>query len=505
MQSLYELIDTNETQLTQKVIAYLKERGYVQYTSTLVEAWRISIAGISNIILSLLNKSENIPELSPEIEYAGDETISFGIQEARLHRSRGINYTMFLGGFKYYRQAYYDLIMENGFERKYENYCIAFVNRCFDQIELGFSAEWLNLKENNYIRDLQLMNMAMTNEKNKYLTIFESCPVPIIILDNDCNIENLNFEAAKLFQDSIVPGSGYYGGEFRNKYFPWFSNELSLFVNNSQKQTSFETSLETNTGKRHFQVMFTRMLDISDKFKGTIVIIHEITARKIMEKEMARLGRLELVGQMAAGIGHEIRNPMTTVRGFIQMLSSKDQHLKHQELFDLMIQELDRCNSIITEFLSLAKNKKVNLENHNLNDIIEAILPLLRSEANNREIAIIFNKENIPDLPLDQKEIRQLVINLATNGLQAMDTKGILTIKTYEKDSHVILLIEDQGVGIPLELVDKIGTPFFTTKHDGVGLGLAICHSIAARHQASLEFATGAMGTTFTVGFKVNC
>lgn len=504
MQSLYDLIENNEIQLTKKVITHLKDRGYVQYTSTLMEAWRLSISGISNIILSLLKKSEKIPELAPNIDYAEDEIFSFGILEAGLHRNRGIDYIMFVGSFKYYRQAYNDLIMENCFEKEYEYYCLVFVNRCFDRIELGFLSEWLNLKENDYIRDLQTMNRAMTNEKNKYLTIFESCSIPIVILDNDCNIDNLNFEAAQLFQDAIIPGSGYYGGDFHNKYFSWFSNELSLFANNSQKQFRFETSLATKKGKKHFQVMFTRMLDVSDKFKGTIVTLHDITERKLIEKEMARLGRLELIGQMAAGIGHEIRNPMTTVRGFLQMLSSKDQHIRHRESFELMIQELDRCNSIITEYLSLAKNKRVNLKPLNLNAVIGAILPLLVSEANNREITIFFNKENVPDLLLDEKEIRQLIINLVNNGLQAMDSKGILSIRTCVEKSHVILSIEDQGTGIPSELIDKIGTPFVTTKTDGVGLGLAICHSITARHQALLDFSTGANGTTFFVRFKIS-
>lgn len=504
MQALYDLIENNEIELTQKVITYLKERGYVQNTSTLMEAWRLSIFGISNIILSLLKTSEKIPELEPDINYAENEVFSFGISEARLHRNRGIDYVMFAGSFKYYRQAYCDLIVENCFEKEYEDYCLAFVNRCFDQIELGFSTEWLNLKEADYIEDLQTANRAMTNEKNKYLTIFESYSIPIVILDNDCNIDSLNFAAAQLFQDTIIPGSSYYGSVLRNKPFSWFSHELSLFVNNSQKQFGFETSLATKKGKKNFQVIFTRMLDVSDKFKGTIITLHDITERKIMEKEMARLGRLELIGQMAAGIGHEIRNPMTTVRGFLQMLSSKDQHKRHKELFELLIQELDRCNSIITEYLSLAKNKRVNLQTNNLNTIIEAILPLLKSDANKRENVILFNKENIPDLLLDEKEIRQLIINLVNNGLQAMDSKGILTIRTHVNNRHVILSIEDQGKGIPPELIDKIGNPFITTKTDGVGLGLAICHSIVARHKALLDFSTGTNGTTFFVRFKIN-
>ncbi len=503
MQPLYDLIENNEAQLTEKVISYLENAGYLQYTATLMEAWRISISGISNIILSSLKLSERVPELSPDTNYAEDEIYSFGILEAKLHRVRGISYTMFAGSFKYYRQAYCDLIIESCLKKEIEYYCLAFVNRCFDRIELGFSSEWLNLKDDEYIRDLQKMNIALTNEKNKYLTIFESYSIPIVILEYDCHIDNLNFEAAQLFNDSIKPGVGYYGGEFRGAYFSWFSDELRHFINNDLKKFWFETSLDTKKGTRHFHVMFAQMLDVGNTSKKTIITLNDITERKIIEKEMARMGNLELIGQMAAGIGHEIRNPMTTVRGFLQMLSSKEQHVRHRESFDLMIQELDRCNSIISEYLSLAKNKKVNLENCCLNSIIEAILPLIISEANSREITIVFKKETIPELLLDQKEIRQLIFNLVNNGLQAMDNKGTLTISTYSNQNEVALSIEDQGTGISSELIDKIGTPFVTTKTNGVGLGLAICHSIVARHRASLNFSTGANGTTFFVRFKI--
>lgn len=501
MQSLHDLISINETKLTQKVIAYLKDKGYVEYTSTLMEAWRMSITGISKIILSLSKKSESIPEIGPNTDYTKDEVFSFAIREARLHRNRGTNYNLFFGAFKYYRQTYNDLILEQGFEKQYENYCLNFVNRCFDWIELGFSSEWLTLKEKDYIDDLQESNRTMTNEKNKYLTIFESCSVPIVILDNDCYIDNLNFKAAQLFMDTIIPGSGYYGGEFRNIYFSWFSRELAVFVNNSQKQFSFETSLDTKEGKKHFQVMFNRMLDVTDKFKGTIVTLHDITELKMMEKEMARLGRLELIGEMAAGIGHEIRNPMTTVRGFLQLISSKQENKGYQDVFRLMIEELDRANSIISEYLTMSKDKHVTLEKHNLNHIIEKIFPLIRADS--LKIGRNINKhlQEIPDLLLDEKEIRQLILNLTRNGLEAMTEGKNLTIATYMEDSEVVLAVKDEGNGIGPEVLDKLGTPFFTTKDNGTGLGLAVCYSIAKRHKARIDFKTSSEGTIFCVKF----
>jgi PAS domain S-box-containing protein len=226
-----------------------------------------------------------------------------------------------------------------------------------------------------------------------------------------------------------------------------------------------------------------------------------ITERKQMEKEIARLDKLNLVGEMAAGIGHEIRNPMTTVRGFLQLLASKEECVKYKEYFDLMIEELDRANSIITEYLSLAKNKPVSLRLANLNSILATIFPLIQADVLKRNNDVKMEIKDIPDLILDENEIRQLILNLVRNSLEAMPSGGNLTIKTFQDKDFVVLEVQDEGSGIPLELLDKIGTPFFTTKDEGTGLGLAVCFSIAARHNASIEVNTDSSGTVFSVKF----
>lgn len=241
--------------------------------------------------------------------------------------------------------------------------------------------------------------------------------------------------------------------------------------------------------------------------EGTIThflrVSEDITESKRIEKELVRLDRLNLVGEMAAGLGHEIRNPMTSVRGFLQLLSSKKECLIYKDYFVLMIDELDRANSIITEYLSMAKNKAIVLEIKSLNSILETIQPLIASDATKSDKKVAFILQEMPSMLLDEKEIKQLLLNLARNGLEAMHPGGILTIKTYTEDTEAILAVQDQGNGITPEVLEKIGTPFFTTKDTGTGLGLAVCYSIAARHSASLKVETGPGGTTFYVRFKL--
>lgn len=233
-------------------------------------------------------------------------------------------------------------------------------------------------------------------------------------------------------------------------------------------------------------------------------ILTDITDRKEMEIEMLRLDRLGLVGEMAASIGHEIRNPMTTVRGFLQILKDNKKYVEEQEVFDLMIEEMDRANSIITEFLSLAKNKMVELKPLNLKTVLTNMIPLVQANAVIQDQNIKLAMEEVSDLLLDEKEIRQLVINLVYNALEAMPAGKNVTIRTFADHEQVVLSVQDQGSGIDHDLLEKLGTPFFTTKERGTGLGLAICYGIATRHKAKIDIETSPSGTTFLVRFPID-
>ncbi|PGT14271.1 GAF domain-containing sensor histidine kinase [Bacillus cereus] len=236
---------------------------------------------------------------------------------------------------------------------------------------------------------------------------------------------------------------------------------------------------------------------------GICCIFKNITEKKQYEQELKRLSNIELIGQMAAGISHEIRNPMTTVRGFLQLLKEEHNYEQHNKYFNLMIEELDRANSIITEFLSMGNTRKSDLQMLGLNSIIHDIMPLIEIDAYNQNKYIQVDTNDIPELLLNRNEIRQLLINLYRNGLEAMSTGKVLTISTYkEMQNCVVLAVRDQGKGIRPEVLEKLGTPFYTTKDNGTGLGLGVCYAIAARHNAKIEIQTGSEGTTFLVKFN---
>ena len=224
---------------------------------------------------------------------------------------------------------------------------------------------------------------------------------------------------------------------------------------------------------------------------------------RMLEGKMARQDRLNLMGQMAAGIGHEIRNPMTTVRGYLQLLGMKPEYADRKPTFALMISELDRANAIITEFLSLAQTKRTEQKCRDLNDLLSNIYPLIEADALTQNKQISFIPGEIPNVELNGNEITQLVLNLARNGLEAMLERGCLIVKSYVDDGKVVLAIADEGCGIPPENLRKLGTPFFTTKDSGTGLGLATCYNIVESHNAKMAIDSSSKGTTFYISFPI--
>ncbi|TWH46594.1 PAS domain-containing sensor histidine kinase [Sporomusa sp. KB1] len=264
---------------------------------------------------------------------------------------------------------------------------------------------------------------------------------------------------------------------------------------------NMEITLMTKAGQIR-SALFSAEKIVVDGDTQILGMATDVTDAKLMKSEMMRLDGLDLVGQMAAGISHEVRNPMTTVRGFLQMLLKKEECKPYQEYFELMITELDRANSIISEFLAVVKNKPSCHVETDLNTIIKAIEPLLATAAVASGSTVVLELGKIRCLLLDDKEIRQLLLNLVRNGLEAMEQPGVVTVRTYEEEDQVVLAIQDQGIGIPPQILAKLGTPFLTSKNNGTGLGLTVCYGIVERHKGKIEVATGAEGTTFYIRFS---
>lgn len=338
-------------------------------------------------------------------------------------------------------------------------------------------------------------------------SVFESIQDGIAILDCQLNIIKLNHTMEKWFAEDMPQKIG-------NRCHKVFHGQNEACKNCATNKTlaTGEASSEIIATKDKqgnienlYEILVYPLFDKSvNEIRGVIQFFRDITESQKMKQEMERFERLNLIGKMAASLGHEIRNPMTTVRGFLQLIMSKNVDGPYNEQFSLMIDELDRANSIISEFLFLANNRTLNLVEKNINNIVHAMTPLIKADANISDVIVQIDTKELPNILLDEKEIRQIILNLVRNGLEAMPGGGSITISTHYTGSEVILAVKDEGSGIPQEYMEKLGTPFFTTKEQGTGLGLAVCFSIATRHDAVIDIDTGPNGTTFYIKFKVD-
>jgi len=279
--------------------------------------------------------------------------------------------------------------------------------------------------------------------------------------------------------------------------------KLVQAVRESGSVRNMEIQLCAKDGKIIDGLVSSERIDLNNE-PCMISVFTDMTEQKRLSQEMARIEQMNIVGEIAASIGHEIRNPITSVRGFLQYFNGIEAMEDYQEFFGIMIEELDRANQIITEFLSLAKNKRIDLRSHNLNHIIIAITPLIRVDTLNQEKYLNIVMQEIPDILLDENEIRQLILNLIFNGLDAMEKGKTIHLQTAidEETDEILLIVQDEGTGISHDILPHIFTPFFTTKESGTGLGLAVCYSIAVRHQAFIQVETLGEGTRFTIRFK---
>lgn len=239
---------------------------------------------------------------------------------------------------------------------------------------------------------------------------------------------------------------------------------------------------------------------------GAMWLYQDITEQRKYEREVAKAELLAAVSELAAGTAHEIRNPLTTVRGFIQLLSSK--HANEKDYYELMLKELDRANKIIGDFLALAKPRANEMGLCSINHLIEDILLLVESQANLHDIGVVKDLSgDIPLICLQPDQIKQVFLNLIRNSVQAMPDRGLLYISTKLSDQgdFVLMEIKDTGVGIPADRMAKLFVPFFSTKTDGSGLGLTISYRIVKNHGGDIQVESEeGKGTVFRVSFPVS-
>jgi two-component system sensor histidine kinase HydH len=241
---------------------------------------------------------------------------------------------------------------------------------------------------------------------------------------------------------------------------------------------------------------------------GSVLLLRDLREIRDLQEKVRRGERLASLGRLAAGVAHEVRNPLSSIRGFAQYFRNRFKDQKEElEYASIMVKEVDRLNRVITELLDFARPKEPHREPHSLENIFDHSLRLLQPELAKKRVAV--ERDFEPHLPLvrvDRDQISQAILNLLLNSLESIDAGGKIRIGLGKIDSSPWLqvAISDTGRGIPREDLSRVFEPFFSTKRKGTGLGLAIVHQIVESHggEVQVESKEGE-GTTFRITLPV--
>jgi two-component system, sporulation sensor kinase E len=267
------------------------------------------------------------------------------------------------------------------------------------------------------------------------------------------------------------------------------ANEVMEKVKRGIPVSAFENVCQTKDGRMiDVSTTISGILDERDQLVAYASISRDITERRNTDELLRRSEKLSIVGQLAAGVAHEIRNPLTTLRGFVQLQHAKAKG--NQQHLDIMLSELDRINFIVSEFLILAKPQAINFQKRDIVYILQDIISLLASQANLNNIQFLFDcAPHIPLINCEENQLKQVFINIIKNGMESMPNGGEITIQVGNLASDdVMVRVVDQGCGISEDQLARLGEPFYTNKETGTGLGLMVSQQIIANHKGSMHF-----------------
>jgi PAS domain S-box-containing protein len=328
----------------------------------------------------------------------------------------------------------------------------------------------------------------------------------LVTVDAEGNVTSYNRASETLLGHSFQPGDCLTPGSA-----PPTLRELAAILKETwENQTPIphrELSFPLRSGDTvPLKVSTSLLRDETGKPNGVISILEDLSELRVLEEERHRQDRLALLGQMAAQVAHEIRNPLVTIGLGIQYLEKGlEPDSPRRQAVQRITRQLDRLEQTVNEFLSFSKPPSMRFERHSLAEVVDSAIEIFNDHLQEHKITL--SKEHAPDLPpvlVDLEHIERVIANLVMNAVEAMPQGGDITIKTrpVEKPGGLMaeLSIADTGIGISPENIDKIFEPFFSTHSKGIGLGLAIAKQIVEEHKGTItaESSPG-QGATFTI------
>jgi PAS domain S-box-containing protein len=341
----------------------------------------------------------------------------------------------------------------------------AFSNHVASAIENARLFEWVKLTEQ------ELEN------------IFESISDMVYFVTEDYVVKNINKAVSKRLgkpPEEIIGKKCY--EVFHGTHEPWGNCPHQKTV--EQRKAFVEEVEDPNLGGT-FITSSSPIFDTAGEFIGTVNVLSDITELKNLRERVIKTERMAALGEVAARVAHEIRNPLVSLGGFARRLEKKlDGNLK--EYADIVAKEVSRLEHILNEILSFVKETRLVKEVINSDKLLTDVISLVQSEIDEKGIQFIREEGESADLYIDPNRIKEALLNILKNAVQAVATGGSISVRTYLKNDNCVFEIKDTGAGISETDMPFLFDPFFTTKKFGTGLGLAITHRIAEEHEGSI-------------------
>lgn len=351
------------------------------------------------------------------------------------------------------------------------------------------------------VSERRKMEKDLRESEQKFRKIFNNAMDGIILWDDSCTIIDANPNASKILDISKEELMEQFVSEYIPVgQLPEMKHQWEISKENEELSGEFWHDY----GKGYRILEFSAKKNVVEGLHMTI--FRNITEKREMEEQLRKSDTLTVVGELAAGIAHEIRNPMTALKGFIQLLQSSIKDGQYAMYFDVITSELKRIESIITEFLVLAKPQAISYQQKSVVKIMQDTLDLLSAQAALENVQFAsFYEENLPEVYCEQNQLKQVFINILKNAIEVMPKGGTVSVILQQVENNILLIsIKDEGTGIPEDKIKKLGEPFYTTKERGTGLGLMVSYKIVEEHNGTIEVESElGKGTTFYIKLPI--
>jgi two-component system sensor histidine kinase HydH len=280
-------------------------------------------------------------------------------------------------------------------------------------------------------------------------------------------------------------------------------NDLLDAITAEQRVVERELSFTSREGSElTAAVSATDIISEDGDFVGTMFILRDLTQVRRLQATVQKQEKLAAIGNLAAGVAHEVRNPLSSIKGYATYFATLFEHdSENKKAAEVMITEVERLNRVISELLEISRPSDLKCRETDLSFLINSSIRLVRQDADAGGIGITTSfDETMAPLLVDPDRITQALLNLYINAIQAMTEGGVLSISSRDRGNGITITITDTGTGMSEDTGNKIFDPYFTTKNTGTGLGLAVVSKVVEAHNGTVEFTSRKNhGTTFTI------